>query len=175
MTETTERRGNGGDVETGENQQQVFTCFHIPLGIRQTPPDSHIPTAPATVALPKTQKTKTRKESAAARPPLPDLFQNHVVLETLLHFRIIRRLEYALPAAHLVGDPPDTVYRPKQFMVGSRELDTTKVGFKSGLNDYKGFLFDTTLPANSNAGHEYGTRAMSDPGRWDLVEYLKSL
>jgi len=96
MTETTERRGNGGDVETGENQQQVFTCFHIPLGIRQTPPDSHIPTAPATVALPKTQKTKTRKESAAARPPLPDLFQNHVVLETLLHFRIIRRLEYAL-------------------------------------------------------------------------------
>jgi hypothetical protein len=95
MTETTERRGNGGDVETGENQQQVFTCFHIPLGIRQTPPDSHIPTAPATVALPKTQKTKTRKESAAARPPLPDLFQNHVVLETLLHFRIIRRLEYA--------------------------------------------------------------------------------
>jgi len=97
MTETTERRGNGGGMETRENQQQVFTGSHTPLGIRQTTPDSHIPTAPATVAPLQTQKIKTRKESAAARPPLPDLFQDHVVLETLPHFRIIRRLEYANP------------------------------------------------------------------------------
>jgi len=103
MTETTERRVNGGGVETGENQQQVFTCSHTPLGIRQTTPDSHIPTAPAAVAPPQAQKTKTRKESAAARPPLPDLFQDHVVLETLPHFRIIRRLEYAQAADHLVS------------------------------------------------------------------------
>ena len=65
--------------------------------------------------------------------------------------------------------------RPQKFMVGSRELDPRKVGLKHGVDDYKGFLFDTTQPANSNAGHEYGTRAMSEDDRWDLVEYLKTL
>jgi hypothetical protein len=80
-----------------------------------------------------------------------------------------------LPASAEKDDPTGTAYRPKKFMVGSRELDVTKVGFKSGENDYQGFLFDTSLPANSNAGHEYGTRQMSDQDRWDLVEYLKSL
>jgi hypothetical protein len=60
-------------------------------------------------------------------------------------------------------------------MVGSRELDVGKVGFRSGVNEYQGFLFDTSLPANSNAGHEYGTRQMSDQDRWDLVEFIKSL
>jgi hypothetical protein len=65
--------------------------------------------------------------------------------------------------------------RPKTFMVGSRELDTKKVGFKHGVNEYAGFLFDTSLTSNSNLGHDYGSSAMSDEDRWDLVEYLKSL
>jgi hypothetical protein len=47
-------------------------------------------------------------------------------------------------------------------MVGSRELDPVKVGFKSNPDDYHGAvpgsLFDTSLPGNSNAGHDYGTR-----------------
>jgi hypothetical protein len=80
-----------------------------------------------------------------------------------------------LPAAPLPGDPAGTAYRPGKFMVGSRELEVAKVGFRSGVSEYQGFLFDTSLPANSNAGHEYGTRQMSDQDRWDLVEYLKSL
>lgn len=63
--------------------------------------------------------------------------------------------------------------RPKEFQVGSRELDVVKVGLKS--EGYKGFTFKTSLPANSNAGHEYGTRAMSHEDRMDLVEYLKTL
>jgi hypothetical protein len=80
-----------------------------------------------------------------------------------------------LPASPLPGDPAGTAYRPAMFRVGSRELDVVKVGFKSGENEYDGFLFDTSKPANSNAGHDYGTRKMSDQDRWDLVEYLKSL
>ena len=80
-----------------------------------------------------------------------------------------------LPAEPMKGDPAETVYRPKKFMVGARELDVKKVGFRSGETDYQGFLFDTSQPANSNAGHEYGTRQMTDQDRWDLVEYLKSL
>ena len=80
-----------------------------------------------------------------------------------------------LPAAPQPGDPEGTVYRPRKFTVGSRELDVVKVGLKSGENEYNGFLFDTSQPGNSNAGHDYGTRKMSDQDRWDLVEYLKTL
>jgi hypothetical protein len=81
-------------VETGENQVQVSSRLPTPLGIRQTTPDSHISTAPAAVALDQ-NKTKTERKSAAARPPHPDLFQDHLALETLSRFRIIRGLENA--------------------------------------------------------------------------------
>ncbi|HEU0122591.1 MAG TPA: di-heme-cytochrome C peroxidase [Bryobacteraceae bacterium] len=64
--------------------------------------------------------------------------------------------------------------RPKQFLVGSRELDPVKVGHVSALGSYDGFLFDTTKPVNSNAGHEYGTN-LTDEERWALVEYMKTL
>jgi hypothetical protein len=36
------------------------------------------------------------------------------------------------------------------------------------------FTFDTRLPGNSNAGHEYGT-GLSDDDRKALLEYLKTL
>ena len=80
-----------------------------------------------------------------------------------------------LPAAPQEGDPVGTTYRPKMFKVGSRELDVKKVGFKYA--DYDGFPFDTSLPGNGNAGHEYATRkpGLTDEQRWDLVEYLKGL
>jgi len=80
-----------------------------------------------------------------------------------------------LPASAKENDPPEMEYRPEKFRVGSRELDTKKVGFKHGESEYEGFLFDTAAPSNSNAGHEYGTRAMTPKDRWDLVEFLKSL
>lgn len=80
-----------------------------------------------------------------------------------------------LPAEPRPDDPAGTAYRPKQFMVGSRELDVKKIGFKHGVGEYDGFLFDTTKPTNSNSGHEYGTRRMSEEDRWDLVEYIKSM
>ncbi|BCG64109.1 MAG: hypothetical protein methR_P1875 [Methyloprofundus sp.] len=47
--------------------------------------------------------------------------------------------------------------RSKQFTVGSREFDPKKVGFISKNKDQYPNLynFDTSLPSNSNAGHEY--------------------
>ena len=61
--------------------------------------------------------------------------------------------------------------RQKQFRVSNR-FDPAKVGCAEGLDsDWK---FDTTLPGNSNAGHEYGT-SLSDAERMELVEYLKTL
>jgi mono/diheme cytochrome c family protein len=78
-----------------------------------------------------------------------------------------------LPASPRENDPAGTVYRPKTFRVGSRELDVDNVGFKH--EGYDGFLFDTSIPNNSNSGHEYGTRIMTEQDRRDLVEYIKSL
>jgi hypothetical protein len=101
IKKTTKRRGNGGVVERGENQEQVFTAFHNALGIRQNAADSHIPTAPAAVGFNRTKQEKTERKSAAAQPPFSDLFQDHVALETLLAFRIIRRLENAGPSSAL--------------------------------------------------------------------------
>ena len=60
--------------------------------------------------------------------------------------------------------------RVRSFKVGSREFDPVKVGFV----DQGGFEFDTALPGNSNAGHEYGV-VFTDAQRAALIEYLKSL
>jgi mono/diheme cytochrome c family protein len=80
------------------------------------------------------------------------------------------------PDPNAPKDPPDTKYRPKKFQVGSRELDVENVGFRHGETEYQGgFIFDTALPANSNAGHEYGTRKLTHDQRMQLIEYLKSL
>ena len=67
----------------------------------------------------------------------------------------------------------DGKYRPDSFVVGAREFDPVKVGFKS--EGYDGFKFNTALRGNRNTGHEYGACGMSDADRWDLIEYLKSL
>ncbi len=63
--------------------------------------------------------------------------------------------------------------RQKTFQVGSREYDPNDAGFK----DAGGFLFDTSLKGNSNAGHEYGAQDLADhPDKLNaLLEYLKSL
>jgi cytochrome c5 len=63
--------------------------------------------------------------------------------------------------------------RPTSFYVGNIEFDAVKVGYQSHEAPNTS-LFDTTLPGNSNAGHEYGTQ-VSDEERWALVEYVKSL
>ncbi len=63
--------------------------------------------------------------------------------------------------------------RPKEFFVGNRELDRVKLGNQI-LEQSNASLFDTKLPGNSNAGHEYGTQ-LNDSDRMALLEYIKSL
>jgi hypothetical protein len=67
--------------------------------------------------------------------------------------------------------PPEK--RAKTFYVGNRKFDPEKVGYQTG-KAAKGFRFDTSVPGNSNSGHEYGTK-LTDEERWALVEYLKSM
>jgi hypothetical protein len=57
----TESRGKGGSMGAGENQKQVSTGSHTPLGISPKTRDSHFPTAPTTALAGKaTAKPKTK-------------------------------------------------------------------------------------------------------------------
>ncbi|MBL4693480.1 MAG: hypothetical protein JKY92_09155 [Magnetovibrio sp.] len=85
--------------------------------------------------------------------------------------------ELLLPPKHLddvEGERCKKYRSSKGFMIGKREFDPENVGFVSqGYTD--GFFFDTTIPGNTNTGHEYGACAMTNTQRMDLLEYLKSL
>ena len=77
--------------------------------------------------------------------------------------------ELLLPAAQ----------RSKVIYLGSLEYDTKKVGYLNQSSP-KAFELDTTLPGNSNAGHEYlkgeyGQEPFSEEEIWALVEYMKGL
>ena len=61
-----ERRGKGGSKEAGENQKQVSTGSHTPLGIPAKARDSHFPTAPTTVSVLSRGKAKTKPKTANA-------------------------------------------------------------------------------------------------------------
>jgi mono/diheme cytochrome c family protein len=63
--------------------------------------------------------------------------------------------------------------REASFQVGGREFDPVEVGFKNAPGVIN-FTLDTNLPGNSKSGHPFGD-ALTDPDRWDLVEYLKTL
>ena len=74
--------------------------------------------------------------------------------------------------------------RPTSFMVGSREFDPIKVGFRSA--GYKGFKQTTFREGDMNTGHEYAAGrsaqmngeilpALSEEQRWQLIEYIKTL
>jgi hypothetical protein len=100
-----------------------------------------------------------------------------------LHNGSIPTLYDVLLPKRAAGDVDGEEYRPDSFVVGSREFDPVKVGFAS--QGYEGFVFDTKLPGNGNAGHEYGTihdarvlkgrlKALTKDQRRDLLEYMKS-
>lgn len=74
--------------------------------------------------------------------------------------------------------------RDTLFYVGHSDFDPKQVGYVSQKINETDFKFVTTVPGNSNAGHEFrdGSRtngvigpALSDRERWDLVEFLKTL
>lgn len=82
------------------------------------------------------------------------------------------------------GDADEGEYRPDDFMVGSREYDPVKMGFRS--EGYEGFRFQTFRAGDMNGGHEYGAGpttqpdgtvlpALTEQQRWDLIEFIKTL
>jgi hypothetical protein len=74
----------------------------------------------------------------------------------------------------LLEKAPD---RQKVFYRGNDLYDPDKVGFvsdqeQSGTHHY--FKYDTSLPGNSNSGHDYGTDLPAEK-KLALIEYLKQL
>jgi hypothetical protein len=74
--------------------------------------------------------------------------------------------------------------RAKTFWIGTREFDPVYLGYRNDSIE-GAFLYDTSLPGNSNAGHDFrdappNTRGVIGPyltpeQRLDILEYLKIL
>ena len=101
-----------------------------------------------------------------------------------LHNGSVPTLYHLLLPKKRAGDPASGEYRPDTFVVGSREFDAQNVGIK--WQGYAGFAYRTTIPGNSNEGHEYAAGRAPQPDgsvlpalnkeqRLDLLEYLKTL
>ena len=88
----------------------------------------------------------------------------------------------SVPSIYLLLSPQSD--RPSTFYVGSKRFDPVNVGYET--TQMKGAtLFDTSLPGNSNSGHEFRdapekTRGVIGPllthaERMAIIEYLKSM
>ncbi|MCP3463505.1 c-type cytochrome [Bradyrhizobium sp. CCGUVB23] len=67
--------------------------------------------------------------------------------------------------------------RPATWQRGSDIFDPVKVGYRSdgyGAAREDVFVYDTSVPGNSNSGHDYGTE-LSGAEKEALVEYMKTL
>ena len=65
--------------------------------------------------------------------------------------------------------------RPVRFYRGNEVYDPINMGFNSGAPETgKETLYDTTVPGNSNVGHEYGA-GLTEEEKQDLLEFMKTL
>ena len=70
--------------------------------------------------------------------------------------------------------------RPADFYVGTREFDPVKVGYVTTQSADNSFHFvardgSGMVAGNGNGGHDYGNASLTDPDRWAIIEYLKTL
>lgn len=87
----------------------------------------------------------------------------------------------SVPSIYELLLPP--AKRSSTFFVGTREYDPKNLGFITTENDKIGNKFKfrardeagDAIAGNSNEGHDYSNGSISDPERYDLIEYLKTL
>jgi hypothetical protein len=138
------------EIQTDLNRAKIFTP-EVALGFNQFFAQLEIPgyQPPQPPPLRSTQKYWSPNLAGVwARSPY-------------LHNGSVRTIQ------ELLTPPADRV---KTFHRGSRVYDEAKVGY----TDEGAYVLDTSLPGNSNVGHNYGTR-LSAPEKRDLIEYLKTL
>ena len=84
-------------------------------------------------------------------------------------------LKPALPSGSGAG-LDKSKFRMAKFNVGTRRFDPVNVGYDaSPAAPGNEFVFDTSLPGNSNAGHDYGASGFTAADRAALIAYLKTL
>lgn len=71
--------------------------------------------------------------------------------------------------------------RPTRFPTGQRDYDPVHLGYEQDPAKFTGpggeptIAFDTSLPGNSNAGHEWNFYAtLTDDQRYQIIEFLKT-
>ena len=64
--------------------------------------------------------------------------------------------------------------RSKTFYLGTREFDPVNVGYQTAESADNSFKFDTSLPGNSNSGHDYGNAELTNDQRKALIAYMKT-
>jgi mono/diheme cytochrome c family protein len=133
--------------------------------------------------LAKTAKTEEERQALLGGRPLPQLPKSQQELDALVQSLLVYKaaplpgIWASAPYLHNASVP--NLYelllpadqRSQSFTLGNRQFDPQRVGYET---EGGGYRYDTTLPAYSNRGHEYGT-TLPDADRWALVEYLKSL
>jgi len=80
----------------------------------------------------------------------------------------------SVPTLRDLLEPADR--RPKTFYRGYDVFDRARVGFVTNVPSENGrefTLYDTSVPGNSNGGHDYGT-SLSDAEKAAIVEYMKT-
>jgi hypothetical protein len=79
-----------------------------------------------------------------------------------------------VPTLRDLLDAPEQ--RPREFFRGYDVYDRARLGFVSDVAEAGGrrfFVYDTSIPGNSNAGHLYGT-SLPEADKRAIVEYLKT-
>jgi hypothetical protein len=119
--------------------------------------------------------THFRKTGGYANQPLDGIWAR----SPYLHNGSVPTLRDLLDPSGCLDTNP-CQHRPDKWYRGSDILDTAKVGYQYNGYGYDVkdlFLYDTSIPGNSNRGHEgktYGTD-LPDADKDDIVEYMKTL
>lgn len=152
----------------GDKTSLVKSAVRNFLGIRKAPDIFETAIDPRQAAEDRCLDTKDQPLLAYKARPLDGIWAT----APYLHNGSVASLyELLLPASE----------RKRSFWVGNRSYDPTEVGYETQKPETGGFLLKTRqsngspIPGNSNAGHEYGARSLTDADRMALVEYMKTL
>src|SRR5262249_33838419 len=79
-------------------------------------------------------------------------------------------------------------HRPRRFLTGGHPFDSKRVGIACEPDAHGVWVYppdyvpwseprvtDTTKPGRGNHGHDRMVDGLSEPMKWDLLEYLKTL
>lgn len=163
---------------TGAYDVQTDSSYYATLG-RTADPGILSPLFPASSPIGVISKTVSEKILIQYDPTITFISPSPRPSGALFESRVLQGIWAAAPYLHNGSVPTledllmPSSQRPTTFYVGPK-YDTDKVGLSATQVFSPGYLYNTSLPNNSNSGHEYGTQ-LSPQDRAALLEYLKTL